>query len=41
MTENLLDEMEKWHTILKICIVMQCMSVIAQVILILHYCGGF
>lgn len=38
MTDELVTEMEKWHNILKICIVLQCMAVIAQIILILHNC---
>lgn len=38
MTDELVTEMEKWHTILKVCIIMQSIAVIAQIILILYNC---
>ena len=38
MTDELVTEMEKWHNTLKVCIIMQIISVIAQIILILHNC---
>jgi hypothetical protein len=38
MTDELITEMENWYSILKVCIIMQSVSVIAQIILILHYC---
>lgn len=36
MTDELVAEMEKWHNILKVCIIMQIISIIIQIILILY-----
>lgn len=38
MTDELITEMENWYNIMKVCIIMQIISVVAQIILILHNC---
>lgn len=36
MADELVVEMEKWHNILEVCIIMQIISIIIQIILILY-----